>query len=405
MWIPTRAEGNGAPISQSWADRQIFWGCSALFFFLPLTTSGVSLAGGWVILVWLFSGKFFRERGKWLHQPWTAPVALFMLLPWVGLIWSDDKILGLDWATKSFIWFLSFAVVSLACERQLLPFFLKWFLAGLVLVSVISLLQYFSVLPMKEQVPSLLEGSRITGSLFLVFGMLILSFEYRRCLKMGDKIVLLLTLTLFFVTLLATGGRAGYLAFVLLLPLMVYHLAGGIRLLFKVLIGLVVVALLFLSPVVIDRTVEIGQDLTLYRQKNPNTSVGIRLHMWEGAVKIFRDNPLLGAGTGGYKKEMEKLFPSALALEFQHMDDPHNSFLFMAANYGLVGLFSIGWLFYVFLQKGWRSRHVTAGFALLSYGLVLIIGSMTSTEIHSFHSGNLFALLMGIQIEPGEPPL
>lgn len=384
----------------TWPDRLIVWGVCALFFALPLTTTGVSLAGGLVVAVWLLSGKFLRERRKWLNQPWTKPVILFMLLPWIGLLWAPDLREGLDWASKSYVWFITFAVASLTCNRSHFPLFIKWFLAGLALVSVISLLQYFSIVPFREQVPSLLGWDRITGSLLLVFGMLIVSFEYGRRVSLRDKAVSLLALAFFFVTLLVTGGRAGYLAFVLLLPLFIYNLLPRGYLLLKVLLGLAFFGLMFLSPVAVDRTIKIGEDIISYRQLNPNTDAGLRLHMWSGAVQIFARHPLLGAGTGGYKEEMKKYIIPTLDPQFHHINDPHNSFLFMATSYGLLGLFSLGWLFYVFLKKGWRSGQEPEGFAILAYGLVLIIGSLTSTEIMSFHSGNLFAILMGLPLAP-----
>lgn len=398
-----RQEENNLPPA-IWPDRLMFWGLCVLFFALPLTTSGVSLAGGLVIAVWLLSGKFLRQRGKWLNQSWTNAVILFMLLPWAALLWAPDLPEGLDWASKSYVWLIAFAAASLIYDRNHLPLFLKSFLAGLVLVAAISLLQHFSIVPLREQIPSLISANRITGSLFLVFGMALVSFEYGRRVNWRDKALLLLALAFFFATLLVTGGRAGYLALALLLPLLVNQLIGHRRLLLKAFVGLAAMGFLFSSPVAVQRIAEVGQDLAAYRQMDPNTSIGQRLYMWEGAVKIFLDNPVLGAGAGGYKEEMKKYFTPTLDPLFRHINDPHNSFLFMAVNYGLLGLFSLGWLFFVFLRKGWQRRQSAAGFAVFSYGLILIIGSMTGTEIHSFHSGNLFALLMGVQVAPDEAP-
>jgi hypothetical protein len=43
----------------------------------------------------------FRDSDRWLKQKWTIPVLIFMLLPWAGLLWTNDNAEGLNFAKKA----------------------------------------------------------------------------------------------------------------------------------------------------------------------------------------------------------------------------------------------------------------------------------------------------------------
>jgi O-antigen ligase len=112
-------------------------------------------------------------------------------------------------------------------------------------------------------------------------------------------------------------------------------------------------------------------------------------------VRIFLDNPILGVGTGGYQKAMEQ-FKDDPALP--DVIQPHNSYLYMASSFGLVGLASLMWLFVMLLKKGWRNRDSTLGFSVLAFTLILVIGSLTSTTIIAYQTGTLMSVIAGIKI-------
>jgi len=63
----------------------------------------------------------------------------------------------------------------------------------------------------------------------------------------------------------------------------------------------------------------------------------------------------------------------------------------MAASFGIIGLL---W-FFLFSQKGWCGRNDIVGFNILSFGMVLIIGSLPDTQNLSLITAKMFALLIG----------
>jgi len=380
----------------SLADRLLFLFLCCLFFFIPFATSPAVISGAIALAIWIFSGMAFRDSGRWLKQKWTLPALVFMLLPLVGLLWTNDIAGGLDFAKKSYYWLYAFAIASMDLSRKHIITLLNAFLAGLLLISIISLLQFAGVVPLLKWLPTIFSGKSITASLLLVFGMLILSFYFSKAENVKSKILISSLLLLFFISLSVGTGRAGYLAYILLSPVVMYNIFGK-KIIKVIAVTAITIAVLFLSPSVQERTDLMFSDISNYQQIDPNTSVGLRLHMWTGAVKIFLENPIIGVGTGGYQSAMKKYETPNLAAIYRDFSDPHNSYLYMAANFGILGIISLFWLFTGLLKNGWRNRHNIAGFAILSYTLVLMIGSLTGTQILSLATAFLFAVFTGLQ--------
>ncbi|MDA8168948.1 MAG: O-antigen ligase family protein [Nitrospiraceae bacterium] len=376
------------------SEKALFWSAWLLFFLIPIATSPAVIAGGLNISIWIFTGKFWKERGKWLNRDWTLPVLFFMLLPWAGLLWTNDLRWGLVFATKSYYWLYAFAAASLNWGLHKPKDLVNAFLSGLTTSFFIAMLQLMKLLPMNVSPTSFVN--HISYSLLLVLGIMIASFYYARAAGRKEKFYMAFLMAAFFFNLSVTHGRAGYLAFVLLSPVIIFNIFGKKHVLKAAAALLAAIVLLFSAPMVKKRVNDAVSDINLYSKGDSETSMGLRFYFWKGAANIFINSPFLGAGTGGYGKAMEA-YRTDPALP--HAIQPHNSFLYMTASFGIFGLASIMWLFYVFLRKGWRARRSVAGFSVLAYGIILLIGSMTDTQILSIATAKLFSVLMGLETE------
>jgi O-antigen ligase len=376
-------------------DRLMFWGFCGTFFFIPIATSPAVIAGLLTLSLWIFSGKFIKDRHLWLKQKWFPPVLLFMALPWIGLLYTNDIKTGMDFAKKSYYWLYAFAIASLSCKKYPAKTMIYAFLCGLSFTAFISIMQALGLVPMPKGMATGFTG-HITLSLLLVFGILLVSFCYKRSNNPRERIFIIMMLVIYLLSLSVGHGRIGYLAFLFLTPWIFSNIMGK-KHIFKIAGAILLTGLLLFSSHTVQNRVGLAvNDVKLYYHGHKNTSLGLRLYMWDGAIKIFLENPLIGVGTGGYKKAMVKYKDNT---KLPDIVQPHNSFFYMAVSFGIVGLFSLIWLFLVFLKKGWLARDTIAGFSVLSFGLVLLIGSLTDTQILSLATAKMLALLTGIRTE------
>ncbi len=378
-------------------EKLIFWAGCGMFFSVSIGTTPLAIFGALTLLLWISSGRFFKDsRYLWLKKRKIfLPVLVFIAIPWIGLIYTEDLSTGLDFARKSYYWLYAFAIASLSFSHYSPKTFLKAFLAGLTITSLISILQFIDLIPMRAWLPTVFGGIRsIIAPPLLVLGILVASFYYFKENKLKQRMLILFLMLLFLFTLSISRGRAGYLAFIVLSPFIAYNLFRQKHIFKVAAISILMVGALFLSPVVQHRLDQTMSGIRLYFEGNPQTNVGLRFHMWKGAGRIFMESPIAGVGTGGWWLSMERLDDPAL--QDAKFRDPHSDFFHVAASHGIVGLISLGWLLTIMLKVGWKHRRTAIGYSIFSYGLVLLICGLFATLIPKPGTGILFALCIGL---------
>lgn len=389
-------------------DNLLWVGYSGMFFFIPIATSPAAICGIFVLAVWIFSGKFLGDiKNMGLRADIKIPVLMLIILPWVGLIYTPVPSEGLNVALKTHDWLYTIALLSLLQSRTAAEnhgaktqhdTIIKMFLLGLVVNSAVAILQFLGLIPLKRGLPiGLLGGdsAHIPFSLLLTTGILVASFYFLKAQAMKARITYAFLMMLFFAVMSFIGARSGYLALIILSPLIVYNIVGR-RHIFKIAAGsIIIIALLFASPVVQSRVSKIKEDLLHYKQGNVNTSIGLRFHMWEIAFAEIKKSPLIGTGTAGFIKSWE-IYKKDPSLPFFIHGNPHSSFLYMTVSFGVLGLIPFCWLLFIMLKKGWKGRDSSLGFAVFAFTMVFIIGSLVDTPLLSIAAAKAFSLFAGI---------
>jgi len=379
-------------------DRLIFRGFCATFFLIPLGTSPFLITGYLTVALWVLSGRAKAERRRWASQPWVAPVVLFAALHWTGLIYTDDIGTGLGFASKTHYWIFAFAMASVPFDRYRPKAFIDCFLAGLSVAALLHIGINAGVVPAPQKYASGFMNP-ITYILLLTFGMLMLSYYFAKTADKGKRALYVAGILLYLasVSLFAGApGRSALLTLILTAPVIVYNLLGQGSLRAIAAFSAVAVAALLVTPVVQSSITDAASQVSAYFNGSANSSVGLRLHMWAGALRIFAENPLIGTGTGGYTAAMAAYATPSIDPGFR-FSQPHNSFLYMAANFGAIGVLSLLWLLAQFVAAGWKEMDTFAGFSILAFGLIVAAASFTDTQIIQVHTGILLAMLTGLQ--------
>jgi O-antigen ligase len=372
-------------------------GYAGMFFSMPVATSPTVVCGVFVLVVWTISGRFLKDIAMWWNSELKWPVVVLIMLPWIGLIYTPVRNDGFAIATKTHYWFYAMALTPLLTTQRKTDLVLKSFLAGLSLNSAISILQFAGIAPLKKGVATgLLGGSSawISFSLLLMTGMLIASFYFLKANSNKTRLLYGAMMVQYFFTLGFIGGRSGYMALIVLSPVIAYNIVGQRHIARILIVSILAVSLLFAFPVVQSRFAKATEDISQYQQGNANTSLGLRFFMWNVAFSEIKRHPFFGVGTAGFKRSWEayEKDPSLPPSVFH----PHNSFLYMLVSFGIFGLAAFCWLLFIMLKKGWKNRKSSLGFAAFAFTLVFIIGSLTDTEVIVFATAIALTLFAGI---------
>ena len=140
------------------------------------------------------------------------------------------------------------------------------------------------------------------------------------------------------------------------------------------------------------------EELDIYiSERNFSESIGARLIIWEGSVKIIASHPL-GTGTNNFNHAINELADADERYEsLRHFGHAHNEFLNTAVENGWLGLLSIITLFSFAILFFIRSHIVCTTYLGKSYsglGAVFMISYFSSSMTQSLLSHHSTTLLL-----------
>jgi O-antigen ligase len=166
---------------------------------------------------------------------------------------------------------------------------------------------------------------------------------------LGDRRVMAVALVLLVVdVVLILRGRSTYLAMLLMMAVVVTVLVRG-SWRAKALAGagvLICVGLMLGSSAhVRDRVAQTYAEMETVDQSPEATSTGYRIVFWRSTVRMIRDHPILGVGTGGFLDGYMPYVQGVPGWKGGGTGDPHNQFLKILGEQGLIGF--MAFLFFI----------------------------------------------------------
>lgn len=209
---------------------------------------------------------------------------------------------------------------------------------------------------------------------------------------------------------LLSQARGGWLALVLLVPVMVLVKSRFLDRRLLLISGLI--AMLLGTALIAVAARQLGERLDRARQEvevyettgNAESSVGQRLAHWKAAWSMGLEKPLNGWSQQGYEEEKKRMVAAGLVhpyvLQFSHA---HNEFLDVFAKRGLVGLAALLVLYFTPLLVFWPKKGHAATASSTAIVPLQLIGALIPVGYIGFgltqgflghNSGTMFLLFM-----------
>jgi len=320
------------------------WMVVASAFAVPLPTAWVSLGTAGFLLAWLLSGHY-AQRWAIIRRHGVASLSL-ILSGWMALAvaWSPaDLGFAVDnWWHYRELLLLPLMLSVVGKDPQTAELWqariLNAFLWGFGIALVTSFLRWQGVLQ-----PYV--GGRFAGfgghtgfSVMLAFVAYVClqRFQLKTRLRWGWALLGLVCVANLF---LINTGRTGQVAFLALVALMLYGWAGWRGLVTSVLVlPVLAVSLYFTSSSVQHRVDQTVTDIVGFKAGNAESNDGVRLDFWVHALGFVREAPIFGVGTGGYAIKYQEVAAREGLTGGRVSVNPHNEYLMIASQQGLVGL-------------------------------------------------------------------
>jgi O-antigen ligase len=363
-------------------------------FFLPLTVFGGNLFAVLIFLLWIIKADFKSDFHRLKNNKLIIAVFLYLILHVIALLWTADMESGLYTLRKQ-LKFLFIPIFMLFVKREHVKYYILAFLASMSLSEIWSYGIFFELLPLYggatliDPIPLM---SHITYTPFLTIAIYFLLYYVLFDPSIGKlkKIIYSFFIVTMSINMFITGGRAGQVMFFAMLVVIVFQYFPKNA--FKAtLVSLFVLLISFStfytnSKIFSDRVDIAVTELSDYKN-HTKSSTGLRISAAINSWDIIKENPIIGVGTGDYKNEfISASKKSGIGIHnLLVIHNPHNMYVLIMVQFGLVGLFSMLYMFYTQIKIATNSNEEFVrkiGIALpLLYLLIMLSDSYLMTHM------------------------
>lgn len=289
--------------------------------------------------------------------------AFFALLLISGFFSSESgDVLRLFFQKRLPLWSISIFIPFVFRTKDDARELLKYFLIFGVLTSAASIIQFVSSQGEIERL-TMFTHYMTAGGMLMTLSLMMIPVLLTKGTPVIWKVFSGIGLSITISALIMTSTRSSWLGFIL--GVIVIGIMMRKEIIYLLLIGIAV--FFFFAPQHIKERVESIWDLN-----HPN-NIG-RLHMWEGGIEIWKDNPVLGVGDHDLKAEYAKYRKPAENEDGGHL---HNIVIMWLATGGIVGFSAMVFLLYQIgsgLIKTYRSGNDWITRSVASGGFACLFG-------------------------------
>ena len=384
---------------QNSVDRIYQYLLITAFFFLPLTVSGNNIAIWLIVILWFCSGNYQNKLHQILSNKLAIASMLFFALHFIGLLWTENISWGLEIVRKMLPFFFVLPILLTITRKENIGFYIGAFLLAISISETISYLIWFGVIdPFKYATwdnPTALM-SHISYNPLLAFAIyLVLNKIFsKEKLKQSELALYTFFMITMCVNMFITGGRAGQVMFfaAIVIVMFQYFRNSQIKAIITslALISLILFLSFNFSPFFKNRVMSGVEDVVNF-DGNSNTSIGQRVTFTINSYQLFESSPIIGIGTGDFPIEYEKV-NSINSPNVINTVQPHNMYMLVLSQLGLIGLASFLSIFYYQFSIALSSRSQLVHHIGVAMPILFLIIMWSDSYLLGHYTSNLYIL-------------
>ncbi len=375
--------------------NRFHWGLCIFFFLLPtylirfdigpLPTTLLEVMLGIIVLIWLIKYNrqiILRLREKILENynyTLIFAISLFLLAATISIFTSNNLASALgEWKAFYIEPILLFLVLitTLEDKKKYKHIIFALTLSGII-TSILAIYQHFTGWLVPWDFWQNGETYRVTAwygfpngvGLFLsplvLLNLLLINKKDRRTWITPIIFIPLGILATIFAK--STGGLIGIIGGFGLL-LLLYKKTR----LWTIGLGTIAIITLFTCPLLSGI-----KDEVLLQDRSGQ----IRISMWGEATEFLNDNPITGAGLRSYQEKIKPYHTTMNGEGIEIFHHPHNIFLTMWANLGILGLIGFVWILTWYFRGGLTNLNPQTKILLAVMAVIIITGLVDSPYI------------------------
>lgn len=404
MFINSGADsGNGRMEKGSWGERclnitRIMAICAAAA--APVSTAATSVAVAFMLASWLASGRAVETLRAAAAQRFGQALLVFLALLAADTLYSFatwEESWSSLWSWRKLV--LGLIVLGLFADETWKQRMLKAFLGVSVAGLAASYTGWLQFIPSDRIYAAgvFFTNHATQGIAFAVAALCCLELSRNREPRQRNLLRALAFLFVLNVVFISTS-RSAYAALVCVALVWSIGLLGWRRLPFVAGTMVVLIAMAFVLSQTLRERVQQGVDeVRNYQSSTELTSAGVRVVFWKNTMSLIAERPVFGYGTGSFAKAYNDRFAKPeLGWRGWPTTDPHNQYLFIAVENGLLGLA----VFVAILVAAFKEACGPGVYRGVVRGMLLAwcVSSLFNSHFRTFPEGHLIWLFAGAML-------
>ena len=334
----------------------------SLAFLMPLTVSGANTIIVIICFLWLFSGDYKAKYNQIMSSKLMIASIVFYCLHVIGMLWTEDIQWGLHILHKMWYFLLFFPILFNIVQRKYINYYLSAFLLAIALTEIASYLVWFELIEpfryssVTNPTPFM---SHVSYNPILAFAIYLVLHEIFFNKKLTN---LVFSFYSFFaismtINMFITGGRAGQVAFFVMLSILIFQVLDKQRIKSLIVIFLVIPGIFFTayqSSWLFHKRVDQAVSQAIAYSDISASAVGLRINFARNSFEVIKKNPFIGVGTGDFPIEYLKI-NQINSPNLPNASNPHNMYILILMQLGLLGLASMLSIFYYQIKLSFNS--------------------------------------------------
>lgn len=389
-----------------------FW-CVLLAFFTPISISLTALSIVFMMGCFLLSGDWSYKRSLFSHP---VLMAAMLLCAWLllGNVYTLSFELGIKNSLKYFKVLLIWPLFYFLKDN---PKLWRWMIKALVVSCLINLVLIFVNFYLLPEEKAISFSSRVwpaaKGHFEFAYFMMIFAFASflqgfaKKASKKERLICFMLSLTALFATLILNTSRTGYVLFLAIMAVSFVIQFNKKGVILTLILGAIAVFSVYHSSETIQTRVEvIKKEYAEYQTGESNkTSIAHRLYLLQSIYDLLKANPerlVAGFGTGSLPVaskniQLEKAQNSTNGFDYEPVVNPHNQYLLLLCENGLIGVFLfLNLMLAVF--KCAKSQPIRSYLLATAVVTCMVVGCLFNSWLRDFGPALLFLLFSSLVI-------
>lgn len=388
---------------QEFSNSAAFFCAIAFMVFIPVNIVLMNVFLFFVLVFTLMAGGLKHHLTLVWQNPVTKVALILFALLSISVFWS---IAETDWSLRVLkkyneLWYMALLLPLFHSPRRR-SISINAFLISMGLILTGIYLVYFNIFPSSgisfagQHAKFTVDGgfsSHIMTNILMSF--VVFTSAHKAILsttKTKWLYGILFAGSFYYVLLISTGTTGQLLALSLLCLLIVQHFGKKALIFLPVFILFLGVLTISIENNTINHAIsKIESRISDIDTGNPNTRPQLAIH----AFKLFSEDPIIGTGVGSYRTALEAKQPE-FAERTPHKWNPHNEYLIISVQLGLLGLLTLLFLFYTQAKTTQQIQDKEQRF--LAQGLValFVIGCLGNSMIMDSGEGHFWVFFSAL---------